>query len=37
VLSFFSDRQVDLLTLTPQDFVTVVRLALPQPMLASQT
>jgi lipoate-protein ligase A len=37
VLSFFSDRQVDLLTLTPQDFVTVVRLALQQPMLASQT
>ena len=37
VLSFFNDRRVDMLTLTPQDFVTVVRLALQQPMLAPQT
>jgi len=31
---FFSDRQVDMLSLTPDDFVTVVRLALKQPLLA---
>ncbi len=30
---FFADRQVDMLSLTPDDFVTVLRLALKQPLL----
>jgi lipoate---protein ligase len=32
---FFASRPVDMLTLTPADFVAVVRLALKQPLLAS--
>jgi lipoate-protein ligase A len=35
VASFFAGRSVDMLTLTPADFIAVVRLALKQPMLAS--
>ncbi|HSN41816.1 MAG TPA: biotin/lipoate A/B protein ligase family protein [Burkholderiales bacterium] len=33
IRAFFSGRQVDMLSLTPDDFVTVVRLALRQPLL----
>ena len=33
IRAFFSGRQVDMLSLTPDDFVTVVRLALKQPLL----
>jgi lipoate-protein ligase A len=33
--AFFADRRVDMLTLSPGDFVTLVRLALKQPLLAS--
>ena len=33
--SFFSGRQVDMLTLKPADFSAVVRLALSQPLMAS--
>lgn len=32
--SFFAGRQVDMLTLAPADFVTVVRMAVNQPLLA---
>jgi lipoate-protein ligase A len=35
VESFFAGRAVDMLTLTPADFVAVVRLALQQSLLAS--
>ncbi len=35
VASFFAGRSVDMLTLTPADFIAVVRLALKQPLLAS--
>ncbi|MDP1537602.1 MAG: biotin/lipoate A/B protein ligase family protein [Burkholderiales bacterium] len=35
VESFFASRAVDMLTLTPADFIAVVRLALQQPLLAS--
>lgn len=35
VESFFSGRQVDMLTLKPADFSAVVRLALSQPLMAS--
>ena len=34
VRSFFSGREVDMLSLTPDDFVAVVRLAVKQPLLA---
>jgi lipoate-protein ligase A len=32
VQSFFSERKADMLSLTPQDFITVVRLAVKQPL-----
>jgi len=35
--SFFAGRQVDMLTLRPADFVAVVRLALSQPLMASNS
>lgn len=35
VESFFAGRTVDMLTLTPADFIAVVRLAVQQPLLAS--
>lgn len=34
IRTFFADRQVDMLSLTPDDFVAVLRLALKQPLLA---
>ncbi len=34
VASFFSGRQVDMLTLKPDDFIAVARLALKQPLMA---
>lgn len=33
IRAFFADRQVDMLSLTPDDFVAVLRLALKQPLL----
>jgi lipoate-protein ligase A len=37
IRAFFAARKVDMLTLTPDDFVTVVRLALGQPQLAQNS
>jgi len=33
IRAFFTDRQVDMLSLTPDDFIAVLRLALKQPLL----